>query len=64
MGSSVRVAPSAWLTIVAVAGLSGAPAESLERARPATTGRIRIELLDRDGSVLAYGEAISDLTPM
>ena len=49
----------------ACAALSGTPASSRRRPRsPARHGRIRLELLTDDGSVIADGEATAELLPV
>jgi AcrR family transcriptional regulator len=52
------------LADAASAALSGVPASSRRRSRgPSTRGRIRLELLAEDGSVISGGEATAELSP-
>jgi AcrR family transcriptional regulator len=52
------------LTDAACAALSGTPASSRRRPRSlAAHGRIRLELVSEDGSVIAGGEATAELHP-
>jgi AcrR family transcriptional regulator len=52
------------LVDAACAALSGTPTSSRNRPRPlARHGRIRLELVSDDGSVLANGEATAELIP-
>ena len=52
------------LTDAACAALSGTPASSRRRPRSlAAHGRIRLELVSEDGSVIAGGEATAELQP-
>jgi AcrR family transcriptional regulator len=52
------------LADAACAGLSGRPANATHRPRSLTKhGRITLELLSDDGSVIANGEATADLLP-
>jgi AcrR family transcriptional regulator len=52
------------LTDAACAGLSGRPVRARRRPRPSSPrGRIRLELLADDGSVIADGEATAELLP-
>jgi AcrR family transcriptional regulator len=53
------------LADAACAGLSGRPAGARRRPRPLSRhGRIRLELLDDDGSVLADAETTAELLPV
>jgi AcrR family transcriptional regulator len=49
------------LADAACAGLSGRPANATHKPRSLTHGRITLELLSEDGSVVANGEATADL---
>jgi AcrR family transcriptional regulator len=50
------------LTDAAVAALSGSPTAKSRRPRPPRQGRIRLELVGDDGTILAEGDALATLT--
>jgi AcrR family transcriptional regulator len=48
----------------AVAGMSGVPTKRPRRHHQPAQGRVRIQLLGSEGSVVAEGDAVAELTPV
>jgi AcrR family transcriptional regulator len=48
----------------AVAGLSGVPSKRSRRHPQPTQGRIRVQLLGAEGSIIAEGDAVAELIPV
>jgi AcrR family transcriptional regulator len=61
-GSLVQYADE--LIDAAVAGLSGVPSKRSRRHPQPTQGRIRIQLLGAEGSIIAEGDAVAELIPV
>jgi AcrR family transcriptional regulator len=52
------------LTDAAVAALSGIPTKRSRKSQRPVQGRIRVQLLGSEGSVIAEGDAVADLLPV
>ena len=48
----------------AVAGMSGVPTKRTRRPQQPAQGRIRIQLLGSEGSIIAEGDAVAELIPV